>query len=462
MSPGRQLLELELTPGQDVDLRAHVALVRDPDRYRRPEWIAASEGPVTAGDGGTARVGTTLALARTPEHAVVQVAARGRCVLRVNGHVVGRQGGFDPYAEHAVPRVRRHDVTDALRAGDNEIAVESTGGDPAVLVDAVVHDGDAVVVATAHSDAAWWAERDGGRVPVAVRREQVGDPAALCLRRRPHPLPGAAWLDPDADDGTVVPVGFAVPGARPSVEWLWFELPPGARRLTVRVYGRGTAYVDGLARGSTAEAAGTPTGPHTGPHTGGARTLTVDLTECGAATGVRSAALRLEPQPGHEGGAALAGPVRCEVGPGRIRAGDWEANGLAEYSGGVRYTRIVRLPAETADSRVALDLGRVRGTAEVSVGGVAAGVRVCSPYVFDLTGLTAPRPNTVEITVFGTLAPQLDATSPTHFVFPGQRVSGLLGPVRLLTCAAVPSPGTRLPHQRPAPPVRARTDRNAD
>ena len=400
LGAGRQLLEIDLTPGHDVDLRAHVALVRDPERYRRPEWISAAAGPGRTG-AGAARVGTNLSLAGPPARAVVQVAARGRCVLRVNGQVVGRQGGFDPYAEHAVPRVRRHDVAAALRAGGNEISVESAGGDPAVLVDAVFHDEASALVATAHSDATWWAERDGERVPVVVRRESVGDPAALYLRRRPHPLPGAAWLDPDADDGTVVPIGFAVPGARPSVEWLWYELPPGAMRLTVEVHGRATAFVDGVERGTTAGA--------DGPHT-----LTVDLSDDAAPSGIRSAALRLEPDAGHEGGAALAGPVRCEVGPGRIRTGDWESHGLAEYSGGVRYRQVVHVPADAATGRVSLDLGRVRGTAEVSVGGAAAGVRVCSPYVFDLTGLTAPGANTVEITVFGTLAPWLDATSPTH------------------------------------------------
>jgi hypothetical protein len=264
-------------------------------------------------------------------------------------------------------------------------------------------------------------------VAPAVRREPVGDPAALYLRRRPHPLPGAAWLDPDADDGTVVPVAFAVPGARPAVEWLWFELPPGAVRLAVDVHGGATAFVDGVRCGATAGSAGR-------------QALTVELAGGGAPSGVRTAALRLAPDPGHEGGAALAGPVRFEVGPGRIGTGDWESHGLAEYSGGVRYRRVLRLPAAAAHGgRVLLDLGRVRGTAEVSVGGAAAGVRICSPYVFDLTGLAGPGANTVEITVFGTLAPHLDAASPTHFVFPGQRVTGLLGPVRLLTAPAGPA-----------------------
>ncbi|MFD4857368.1 hypothetical protein [Streptomyces atratus] len=413
VAAGRRLLELELTPGQDCDLRAHVALVRDPERYRRPEWIHAS---------GT--MGTTLRLTALPVRAVVQVAARVPCVLRVNGQVVGRQGGFDPYAGHAVPRVRRHDVAVALRIGDNDIMVEASGGgDRAVLVDAVFDDGNGNRVAALHSDARWWAESAEGRVPVAVRRRPVGDPAALYLRRRPHPLPGAAWLEPTADDGTVVPVRFAVPGRRGAVEWLWCELPPGATRLTALVRGETTVFVDGSEC----------TGPVTTVDARDSRdvlTVTVGLS-AGGPSGPRTAALRVRTRPGHEGGAALAGPVRCEVGAGRIRVGDWETHGLAEYSGGVRYRRVVTVPAEVAAGHVSLDLGRVRGTAEVRIGGVAAGVRVCSPYVFDLTGLVGPGANTLDITVFGTLAPHLDATSPTHFVFPGQRVSGLLGPVRL-------------------------------
>jgi hypothetical protein len=86
--------------------------------------------------------------------------------------------------------------------------------------------------------------------------------------------------------------------------------------------------------------------------------------------------------------------------------------------------------------RTVLDLGRVRGTAEVIVNGRTVGTRVCSPYRFDVTDGVRPGGNEIEIVVFGTLAPYLDAVSPTHFVFPGQRMSGLLGPVRL--CSASP------------------------
>ncbi|MEU9761465.1 hypothetical protein AB0D98_17300 [Streptomyces sp. NPDC047987] len=389
-------------------LRAHVALVRDPGRFLRPEWIHAP-GPM----------GTKVRLA-VPARAVVQVASRVPCVVRVNGQVVGRRGGFDPYAAHAVPRVRRHEVAGALRVGDNEITVEpAPGADRAVLVDAAFDDGNGGPVTALHSGGGWWAGTAARRVPVAVRREPVGDPAALHLRRRPHPLPGAAWLDPDADDGTVLPVRFAVPGSRGAVEWLWCELPAGTTRLSAPVRGATRVFVDG-SECAVSVAVGAR----------GVSTVSVDLSAAGP-SGPRTAALRIRTVPGWEGGAALAGPVRCEVGAGRMRVGDWETRGLAEYSGGVRYRRVVTVPAGTGGGRVSLDLGRVRGTAEVRVGGVLAGVRVCSPYVFDLTGLAGPGDDVLDILVFNTLAPRLDATSPTHVVFPGRRVSGLMGPVVL-------------------------------
>ena len=71
----------------------------------------------------------------------------------------------------------------------------------------------------------------------------------------------------------------------------------------------------------------------------------------------------------------------------------------------------------------------MRGTAEVFVDGASAGVRVCSPYTFDLDGRSG-RGATLEILVLNTLGPHLDAVSPTPYVFAGQRRSGLFGPVR--------------------------------
>jgi hypothetical protein len=69
----------------------------------------------------------------------------------------------------------------------------------------------------------------------------------------------------------------------------------------------------------------------------------------------------------------------------------------------------------------------------VHVNGQPAGVRIWSPYRFDLTGLVTAGSNRLTVTVFNTLGPLLDDTSPTAGVYTGQRVSGLFGPVRLLT-----------------------------
>ena len=102
--------------------------------------------------------------------------------------------------------------------------------------------------------------------------------------------------------------------------------------------------------------------------------------------------------------------------------GNWEDQGLSEYSGGVRYSREIDFPEADA---LRLDLGRVRGTAEVLVDGISQGVRFCAPYVYDVP----PGKHTLSIEVFNTAAPYLDAVSPTHFVFPGQKESGLFGPV---------------------------------
>jgi hypothetical protein len=116
---------------------------------------------------------------------------------------------------------------------------------------------------------------------------------------------------------------------------------------------------------------------------------------------------------------------------------DWQQAGLPGHSGAVRYRR--RIDAPAAGATVLLDLGEVRGTAEVFVDGAGAGVRVCSPYVFDLSGRIGPAGADVEILVLNTLGPHLDAVSPTPYVFDGQRRSGLFGPVRVLAGARRPS-----------------------
>jgi hypothetical protein len=310
--------------------------------------------------------------------------------LYVNDVEVGRQGGFMPY-ERPTPRVRRYDAAAVLRPGvENTVVVEVTRPTP-ILVDGLVI-----------SDHDWKATVDGSTVPTSRRRPWHRAVADLYLTRRPHPLPAAAWLD-GTDTTVVEPVTFAVPRSTPDwIEHLRFDLPPGTTRLEVGLVGEAVLTVDGeqLVSGSGTLVADVPPGAKTG-------WLTLMTT------------------PGHESGAALTGPIRATVGPGRIPLGDWETHGLSEYSGGVRYTRQIVLPDATR-----LDLGKVRGTAEVLIDGVSIGSRFCSPYTFDLTDIP-PGEHHLAIEVFNTAAPYLDAVSPTHFIFPGQKTSGLFGPVTL-------------------------------
>ncbi|MDF2708118.1 MAG: hypothetical protein K0R62_3770 [Nonomuraea muscovyensis] len=341
--PGTYELDLLLVPDEEHDLRAHVCLLADPADAVWPEWIGGT--PLAT----TVRVGA-------PPYEVLQVASTAFCRVLVNGEEAGRQGGFDPYAEADIPRVRRYDVAHLLRPGDNTIAVESDGW---VLTDGLAVSGP------------------GWSPGVRVRRRQHGDPAALWLRTRPHPLPGAGWLD---GRPTSLPAVFAAPGGGPRVERFLLDPPPGVTGIEV-------------------DAAGP-----------------VEIS---------GAELRVTTEPGAQAGAALSGPVRFTCGPGRMRLGDWENHGLRGYSGGVRYHTTVRTKAGPG----LIDLGRVRGTAEVTVNGRPCGIRVCSPYTFDV--LLDDGENTVEVLVLGTLGPYLDEVSPTHFVFPGQRGTGLFGPVRL-------------------------------
>jgi hypothetical protein len=388
LAPGRHELVLDLTPDEDLELRAYVAVVRDAAAFERPEWMCA---------GGAPRRGSTVTLrtAVTGPAGRLQVAAREACVIRLNGVEVGRQGGFEPYAEQATPRVRRYDLGQWLRPGDNELSVEFTEeSDPgAVLVDGL-----------ALSGRHWMAERDGVRVETLVRRRQYGDPAALHLWRRPHPLPETAWLDGAAAGDVVVPSVLAVPTE--AVQWFSFPIPPGATAMRLGVHGEAEISVDGaeVARGAGA--------------------LAVDLgaVPCGP----RACVVRVTTRPGYSHGAALAGPVVFDVGEGLIGLGDWEEQGLAGYSGGVRYRQ--RFTVESGGSAT-VDLGRVRGTAEVALNGERLGARFCGPYRF--VGALRAGDNEIEVVVYGTLAPYLDEVSPTHFVYPGQRHTGLWGPVTL-------------------------------
>ena len=80
--------------------------------------------------------------------------------------------------------------------------------------------------------------------------------------------------------------------------------------------------------------------------------------------------------------------------------------------------------------KVLLDLGEVAATAEVHVNGKPAGVGMAPPWRFDVTRLVVEGENRIEVKVVNTLANHM-STYPTRYVYEGQTVSGLIGPVTI-------------------------------
>jgi hypothetical protein len=234
------------------------------------------------------------------------------------------------------------------------------------------------------------------------------DPAFHCIRRRPHPLPGTSWLEEERSDAGVVDGIYDAYFGSGRVEWFRWILPPGAEYMDIDLFGRARLWIDGI---ELSFQQGRVRLPH--PERPN-----------------REALLAVSPESGYSGGAVFAAPPVYECGRGCIELGDWSGQGLSSYSGGVRYSKSIMLEKRDGRSYI-LDLGVVRGTAELSVNGLPAGVRILSPYRFEITELLKSGENRIEITVFNTLAPYFNALSPTPFILDGQCVSGILGPIRV-------------------------------
>lgn len=86
--------------------------------------------------------------------------------------------------------------------------------------------------------------------------------------------------------------------------------------------------------------------------------------------------------------------------------------GFDNKSGTVRYEGTIQLENADTERSIQLDLGNAYETAEVFVNGHSAGVRICRPYQFDLTGLLREGENQLVVEVTNTLGTQMrDAIS---------------------------------------------------
>ena len=421
LDEGLNIVEFRLETEEDVELRAHFAFVRDPEKYKRPELMRASGG---ARKDTVVSYRKTVSVSFQPDKATMQVGSDAPCRVYVNGVQVGRQGGFDPYFERHQARIQPYDVTAQAREGQNEIKVEVSdlGLPHAVSVDGLFETEERSTSLV--SDTTWEATRDGEPISLDLRRQPfgaihpLGDPAWPHLWRRPHPLPGSNWLEgKDASEVVIALTPDAWAGQH-RVEWLRFLAPPSATHMQLAIHGIVTVYLDGEERAVLTR-------------DDGAGALYVELPQAGVLD--RMCALRVETESAYEAGAILDGPVRFATEVGSIRLGEWEDRGLEGYSGGLRYKKRIEWTDDYREEfKFLLDLGRVRGTAEVFVNGVSIGVRIWSPYTFDLTRHLSSGENDLEVRVFNTVGPYLDAVSPTHFVFNGQRSSGLMGPVKIV------------------------------
>lgn len=423
MQAGMNTLELRLIAEQTLNMRCSWSLVRDTNRYARPEWMTTPDAPVRH---SSVSFVYDLELPFQPKAATIQVGADAPCRVLVNGREAGRQGGFDPY--YSTARVQPYPLGN-LREGHNhiELQMQDLGRRAAIVVDGIAT-GPSGEQITWMSGPQWQVRRDdGAAAPVRLRRRQWVDmqydfvesalldmdPSYSNLWRRPHPLPEATWLEDEPADDSVLAVAPDPFAGKTRVEWLTWTIPPGAMGMNIPVAGDARLWIDGQEEMMSHD---------------GHVSITGSLLP-------RTAVMRVEPARGCSGGRLLQGPVAYTLGAGRMTLGLWGDRGLESYSGGVRYRQTVDFHADAA-GRFWLDLGRVRGTAEVWVNGRPAGVRVFSPYRFDVSGLLRSGANEIEVLVLNTLAPYLDAQSPTFYIFPGQCDSGMLGPVRLLADSA--------------------------
>ena len=412
---GQHLIEFELAPEQTVNLRGYWALVRHTERFARPNWIMQNDAPQAASLLTFAHEFSLPAPTATGDMIVV---ADVPVTVYLDDHEIGRQGGYDPYG--STVRVQPYKLP-ACGAGTHQLRIVALDGGRGVslMVDAVftTNDGATTVVM---SGVDWTVARHTAVAqPARIRRRQWVDltfdtdhalyvdmdPGWPLVRRRPHPLPQAAWLEASpADDTVVALVPDAYAGHQRTAQLHW-RVPVGATTLQIATDATSSLVIDG----------------HAIPRTNGSYSLP---------TAAMQARLTLTAQQGGAGAALLQAPLTYQWGQGHAQLPASFADlGLADFAGAVTFTRTIDI--DDIRAQWVLDLGVVRGTAEVLVNGQSVGARIWSPYQFDISSCLQQGQNTIAILVTNTLAPYLAGHSPTHYTPAHQEVSGLFGPIVL-------------------------------
>ncbi|MFC4600532.1 hypothetical protein [Cohnella hongkongensis] len=382
LNAGPNELTLRAEPIVAGLIRAGVE-VNDVARPSLPKWI------LTTNPNAGSRLTRTIEqkAGEAVERVRLVFAARGRVSLYVNGTKVTEHGDFNPYIRQGQEEA---DITSLWREGVNEVRFELPEGAGEVLADGVVElaNGERMEFWTGED----WVDEKG--YAAAVLHEavlQFAETETLWLSPRPHPLPEVGWLMPQS-----VPVPKPLPFQRDPASigrpvWVRFPLPVGACGMDIRAAGSMTVWVAGR------EFA--------------ARDGRVVFPPQAAGT---MAAIRIEPAGPCSEADVLLAPIRFSLAPASGALGDWRtALALPHHSGAIEYERLMELGGAR---RTTLDLGHVRGTAEVWLDGRPMGVRAWRPYRFELGEGLEKGTHRLRIRVTNTLGAHYEIGRPSHNV----------------------------------------------
>ena len=129
----------------------------------------------------------------------------------------------------------------------------------------------------------------------------------------------------------------------------------------------------------------------------------------------------------------LAGPidwVLASTGAGSLIC--WDDMGLGDFSGVLSYETSMVVDG-VSGSQYLLELGEVRGAARVLLNGRKVCDLIDEPWTADLTGHVVQGTNYLRVDVSSGLAEHF-RTIPSPYARPSLEGTGLMGPVRLLTC----------------------------
>jgi hypothetical protein len=97
---------------------------------------------------------------------------------------------------------------------------------------------------------------------------------------------------------------------------------------------------------------------------------------------------------------------------------------MRNFSGTITYEHFFKLDlSDLTVVRVFLDLGSVYHIAEIMINGRSAGVKMWSPYIFDITDFIRKGENRLKVHVTNT---------PANRISKAGLISGLIGPVKIV------------------------------